>query len=414
LLHGAEFDNKDSALAKGLFMVEIEFSMMVGAPGDADHLLPLLDEFRKQYNIQVNLTDVTWDSGWGEIVKFGIYKRGPDVSTIGTTWIGSLASMQALRPYDDQEIHALGGAEAFFESIWRTGFLQNDPTLWSVPYLGDAMLLYYWKKYLKKAGISDFETAFATDDALAETLGKLQRSGIDYPLAINLKSDSTILHEAAHWVWNAGGDFVSPDGRQVAFTQPPAMQGFRSYFKLRPYISPEFLKIRSTAGPFNTGKAAVHFAGPWLVTSFHQNKEQIEDAPNVVAIPGITFTGGCGLVIWQYTLHPREAFELVRFLATQPVHIPKSLVDHQVPVRREAVHMPLMANDDYHRAYLEAIQRGRAFPTMGLWGAIEDKLRAALGNIWIDLFANPNQDLDACIHKHLDPIAQRLNITLGN
>jgi len=396
-------------------MVEIEFSIMVGSPGGANHLLPLLEEFRKQHGIRVNMTEVPWNNGWAEISKFGIYGHGPDVSCIGTTWIGSLASMHALRPYDDQEIHALGGAEAFFESIWRTGFLQNDPTLWSVPWLGDAMLLYYWEKPLKKAGVSNFEAAFATDEALAETLEKLQRSGFDYPFAINITSNSIILHEAAHWVWNAGGTFVSADGRQVSFNQPPAMQGFRNYFKLRPFISPELLQSAEITGSlFNTGKAAIHFAGPWLVTSFHQNKEQIEDVPNVIAIPGITFTGGCGLVIWEYTLHPNEAFEFVRFLATQPVHVPTSLYDHQVPTRREALHIPLMENDNYHRAYLQAIQRGRAFPTMRLWGAIEDKLRVGLSNIWIDLFANPGQDLDTCIHKHIDPIAARLNMTLGN
>jgi hypothetical protein len=73
-----------------------------------------------------------------------------------------------------------------------------------------------------------------------------------------------------------------------------------------------------------------------------------------------------------------------------------------------------MENDVFHRAYLESMQRGRSFPTMRLWGAVEDKLRVGLSSIWADLFVDPNQDLDACIHKHLDPLAKRLNITLGN
>jgi len=51
---------------------------------------------------------------------------------------------------------------------------------------------------------------------------------------------------------------------------------------------------------------------------------------------------------------------------------------------------------------------------MRLWGAVEDKLRVGLGSIWADLFANPDQDLDTCIHKHLDPLAARFNMTLGN
>jgi multiple sugar transport system substrate-binding protein len=395
-------------------MVEIDFSIMIGSPGGAAHLYPLLEEFEKQQHVHVNMTEIFWDKGWAEVVKFGIYGHGPDVSCIGTTWIGSLAAMQALRPYSEQEIRALGGAESFFESIWRTGFLPKDPNLWSVPWLGDVMLLYYWEKTLKKAGIRDLEAAFATDAALIETLEKLRKSGVQYPLSINIKSDSIILHEAAHWVWNAGGDFISADGKQVAFNQPPALEGFRNYFKLRPFISPDLLSTALTGDLFNTGKAAIHFAGPWLGTSVHQNPDWGEDTPGVIAIPGITFAGGCGFVIWQYTVHPKEAFELVRFLATRPVHSPASLYDHQVPTRLEAVDMPLMENDVFHRAYLQSMQRGRSFPTMRLWGSVEDKLRVTLSNIWADLFADPNQDLDDCLHKHLDPLALRLNIVLGN
>jgi hypothetical protein len=51
---------------------------------------------------------------------------------------------------------------------------------------------------------------------------------------------------------------------------------------------------------------------------------------------------------------------------------------------------------------------------MHLWGAVEDKLRVGLSNIWADLFDNPTQDLDQCIAKHLVPLARRLNMTLGN
>ena len=396
-------------------MIEIGFSVMENNAGDAEQLRPLLEAFEQQYRIRVNLVGIPWTDGWTEIAEFGIYEHGADVSSIGTTWIGSLAAVHALRPFTAQEISALGGAEAFFEPIWRSGFLPNDPTPWAVPWLGDVMLLYYWEKTLKKAGISDFEAAFATDAALVETLERLQKSGVDYPLAMDVKSDTVLLHEAAHWVWNAGGDFISADGRQVAFNQPPAMQGLRNYFKLRPFISPELLGTAYPASLFYPGKAAVHFAGPWLETSA-QNPDWGGETPGVIALPGTTFAGGCSFVIWQYTLYPKEAFELVRFLTTQPVQAPtSSTYRHQVPTRRAAIHVPLVENDVFHRAYvqyLQSMQRGRSFPSIRLWGAVEDKLRAGLSNIWADLFANPNQDLDTCIHKHLDPLAGRLNIAL--
>ena len=111
-------------------MVEIDFSVMEGIPGDADRLLPLLEAFEKQHHIHVNLTGIGWDRGWTEIAKFGIFGHGPDISSIGTTWIGSLASMQTLRPFSDKEVQALGGADAFFKSSWQTGFAAAD---WQTP-----------------------------------------------------------------------------------------------------------------------------------------------------------------------------------------------------------------------------------------------------------------------------------------
>lgn len=395
-------------------MVEIEFSVMEGIPGAADPLLPLLDAFEKQYHIHVNLTGIPWDIGRAEVAKFGIYGQGPDISSIGTTWVGSLAAMRALRPYTPQDIRALGGSDAFFESSWRTGLLPNDPTPWAVPWLADITVIYYWKDALEKAGIQDAQAAFSTEAALVETLEKLHASGYAYPLALTTINTPVILHEAAHWVWSAGGDFISADGRQAIFNEPAAMQGFRDYFSLKRFISPESLGVAPRGDLFDVGKAAVHFGGPFLGNvSRHQHPEW-GDRLGVATVPGITFAGGSSFVIWQYTPHPQEAFELVRFLSYQPTRIPASPHDQGLPTRREAVNMPSAKDDIFHRTYLQSMQISRSFPTIRLWGSMEDKLIVEMSNIWTTLFENPDQDLDICLHKHLDPLAQRLNNTLGN
>ena len=76
--------------------------------------------------------------------------------------------------------------------------------------------------------------------------------------------------------------------------------------------------------------------------------------------------------------------------------------------------MPSIEYDPFHRIYLQALQIGRSFPAIRQWVSIEERLIIEIANIWEELFANPDQDLDACLHKHLDPLAQRLNILLGN
>ena len=397
-------------------MVEIEFTVMEGNTGDAKNLLPLLEAFEKQYYIHVNLTAILWAKGWTEIAKFGIYGNGPDVSSIGTTWIGSLAAMQTLRPFTPQQVRALGGAESFFESSWQTGFLPNDPTVWAIPWLSDVMVLYYWKDALEKAGIQNFEAAFSTDAALVETLEKLQKSGCAYPLAITTSKNNgtVILQEAAHWVWSAGGNFITPDGRQVIFNQPAALQGFKNYFSLWRFISPESQTVTYPGPSFMERKALVHFAGPWLGTIGRPLYPEWGENLGIAQVPGITFSGGSSFVIWQYSSHYHEAFELVRFLSSQPTCIPASPHSHEPPTRRDAIHMPSVEYDPFHRIYLQALQTDRSFPTMRLWGSVEEKLIREISGIWAELFTNPDQDLDTCLHRHLDPLAERLNIVLGN
>ena len=400
-------------------MVEIDFSVMECNPGDADSLRPLMDAFETQYHIHVNLIGINWVRGWTEIAKFGIYGHGPDVSAIGTTWIGSLAAMHALRPITPQQVGTLGGAEAFFESNWKTCFFPDDQTPWAIPWLGDALVYYYWKDALEKAGIKDADAAFASDAALVDTLKKLQKSGSAYPLSVNITKQEIILHEAAHWVWNAGGNLVSDDGQQVIFNQPAAMQGWKNYFGLQPFISPTLLKGETDIAAseyFLRRESAVQVGGPYKTFAEVLETTELKDQPMGVAkMPGFTFTGGTSFVIWQYSRQHQEAFELVRFLSSQPTRIPASPHSYELPTRREAMHrMSSVESNIFHRTYIEAVQTGRSFPTMRLWGSIEEKLIASISKIWEELFDDPDLDLDACLHRHLDPAAARLNVILEN
>jgi multiple sugar transport system substrate-binding protein len=396
-------------------MREIQFSVMEGRPGSAQKLLPLLEAFEHEHHIHVNLMGISWMTGWTDIAKFGIYGSGPDVSCIGSTWLGSLAAMRAVRSFSPQQVQALGGEEAFFKPSWNSVFLPGESTPYAIPWLGDAMAIYYYKDVMKDAGIQDISTAFSTDDDFVGVLDKLQQAGYKHPLALTTTGiNPVILHEAAHWLWGAGGDFIRSDARQTVFTDPAAMRGWRNYFGLRPYISPETLGAEFTGSLFVERKSPIHLGGPGL--GITQRLSNLEWGRNldVASAPGTAFVGGANLVIWNYSSRIEEAFELVRFLSSQSINIPVSPHGTDLPTRREALSQPSVQADNIHLAFLQALQTGRAFPTIRLWGSVEEKLALCVRNIWADLFAYPGQDLDSCLHKHLDPLAHHLNNVLSN
>lgn len=393
-------------------MTEIEFSVMEHNPGDAAALQPLLTAFERQYRIHVRLTAIPWNLGWPEIMKIGLYGHGPDVSEIGSTWIGSLASMNVLRPFAAQEIRALGGAPAFFETSWKTGALLGDETQWAIPWLGDVRVTYYWCEALEKAGVEAPSVALANPATLAATLEKLVANGYAYPLALTGASAALNLHEACSWVWGAGGDFMSADGKQVVFAGAEAMAGWRDFFGLRRFVSPETLEVPAGSDLFFRNKAVVMFSGPWLGVVGLTAHPEWASRVGVTAMPGVPYVGGSCFAIWQHSHYPRECFELIRFLSQQPTRIPASPHAHLLPTRQDVLDSLSAEADPFHQAYLQGLALGRSFPTLRMWGLVEEKLSQDIAGIWRDLFADPALDVETCLNRHLVPLAQRLNVAL--
>ena len=110
-------------------MREINFSVMSNQ-ADVESAIaryePLVKAFEQKTRIHVNVTPIGWQNGWSQLLNFGLYGKGPDVSELGSTWVTSLAALQALRPIAPSEIEELGGGEAFFPPSWQANFLPGD------------------------------------------------------------------------------------------------------------------------------------------------------------------------------------------------------------------------------------------------------------------------------------------------
>ena len=67
-------------------MAELEFSITPAELGDLyDELQMALVEFEARTRIQIRLRPIVSKVALGELTKFAIYKKGPDVSQIGST-----------------------------------------------------------------------------------------------------------------------------------------------------------------------------------------------------------------------------------------------------------------------------------------------------------------------------------------
>ena len=390
---------------------EIELSIMANR---ADNLAPLLKQFEAEEHIAVRPRLLTWDTAWSELVKVALYGDGPDISELGSTWLGDLVSMNALRPFGTEEISALGGPAAYLPSAWQGGQLAGQPEQWAIPWFVGARLVYYRRNLLEAAQV-DPRTAFDSAEQVERTLASLQASGVPVPWTVPTNVTHTTLLNACSWVWSAGGDFVTPDGRAPLFDEPTVNAGLRAYFSLGRYLTPDVRRLGGLE-PDNQfmrhpGTAAT-ISGPWLFcTARNEGHSEMLEHTGLALPCGKPFVGGSHLVIWRHTRQPAAALRLVEFLARPAAQVAYSQSIGLLPARLDALHMEPFASDPLWQQSADGLTAGRTFPVIRLWGLSEDRMTPAMGALWADLRRNPDLDLDESLRRHMDPVWLRLRLS---
>jgi multiple sugar transport system substrate-binding protein len=392
-------------------MSEIEFSVMSTDSPGADALRAALAKFENRTHIRVRLRVLSWNTAWTELVKVSLYRDGPDVSEIGSTWLRDFEGMNSVRPFTPLELRALADPADLIPAAWESASLAQPAQLWAMPWLADTRILYYRRDLLEQAGI-DEQKAFHTTEALEQTLARLQAAGVAVPWVVPTRRTWMALHHVASWVWDYGGHFLSPDGKQCLLNQPEARAALKAYLALSQYLADAGRNLDSVQSQalFGTGQAAVTLSGPWLV-------QQIEPAliakTGLVLPPGVPFVGGSHLVIWKHTRRTQEAVKLIRFLTEFEFQQDYAWRAGMLPVQLKALADSVFPSAAFSEHLTRGLMEGRSFRPAPLWGLVEEKLVTVMVEIWEQVLKSDKPDLDAILDQHLVPLVQHLNWTLG-
>jgi multiple sugar transport system substrate-binding protein len=395
----------------------LELSIMNHGARFVDEARAMLRQFEQDEHIEVKLRVLEWRDAWAELVRAALYNDGPHISEIGNTWLSEFISMNALRPFVGLEVSRLGGAHQFLPSAWQSAMSRGPGGLtvmaWAVPWLADMRLLHYRQDVLEHAGI-EVATAFQTAPALLQTCARLQAAGVTHPIALPSRQSRMTLQNMAGWVWGAGGDFTSPDGKKARFASTEARAGIYAYFDLARYMTAEMRNLdeNQSDAAFLNGQAALTISGPWLHRSPDLSSEVVEQVRQAL-LPGVPYIGGSHLVIWKHTRYVDQALTLIRYINSVDAQARFVQTSGLFPTRLEVLTLEPFHSDPFYQMAGAGLKAGRAFPTFALWGLVETKLTEAFTVIWADILLTPNTDLHAIIDRHLNDAAQRLNSTLS-
>ena len=365
---------------------------------NAQHDVPVLlaPWLARHPGVTVRVTVLDWESGWNKITAAAASRRGPDLLELGTTWMPAVAAMGGLEPLTAAQLAEVDNGAPYYAQLWKTTQVFGQQGVYGLPWYADVRAAFYRTDVFRQAGV-DPAQAFATWDSFHAALKKINGTVVAgkrvAALAYAGKNDWNVVHNLAPWIWNAGGDVLTPDAKHSALNSPQALRAidFYSSLAVEGLVPANALEKDSDIleGAWVGGDYGVIFSGPWLMRRIFEApvgagvRSNFDVAPYPAGPQGhATFFGGSNLAIFKGSRHKAEAWELMKYLGGKASQVQLALLSSMMPARVDAANDPAWTTRHPVYAKLTAIAAdGRAYPPIPAWGPLETVYTKHLGQL---------------------------------
>jgi multiple sugar transport system substrate-binding protein len=258
-------------------------------------------------DITVKVTPIAWDVAHDKLLTAVAGGETPDVSQMGTTWMGEFAKTGALEEVPDSV-----DMDAFFEGARDTAIVDDKP--YGVPWYVETRLLYYRKDIADKAGVTEAPTDWDGLKAMAKALK--EKGGAKYGISLSPNN----WQEFLPFVWQNGGEVANEEGEWTLDTPEvvEALEYYDSFFEegLTADSVPEGFDV--TQG-FIAGTHPMFFSGPWHMGLIEDQggpefAEKWAIAPMPERDSKTSFVGGSDLVVFEDSSNKEAAWKFVEYL----------------------------------------------------------------------------------------------------
>jgi multiple sugar transport system substrate-binding protein len=401
-------------------MTDMNFLVIADTPEDLLPLREVLQPFEQGTATSIQLKRIGWERAWQTLLMEAIEGKGPHISQIGSTWSATMAMLDALRVFSEDEVATIGGKKQFLPAAWDTVKTENRPGIWAIPWSIYTFVLFYRKDLLERAHI-DPEEAFTTPEGMRETFDKLNKKGI-VPWAFpSLRAYADLVHIASSWVRANGGEFMGMDERTPLFANPEASLGLVQFFELFPFIPSTLqnLSVEACQQAFAHGQTATLVGGLEVaddLLSDPNTLQEVRENLRVTTLPGVPWIGGDHRVIWKNARADlqveKSALELVRFLSRKETQVHLFQLQNILPARLDAYPEIKFSLASTAATMGRILQNGRPHPPIRLWRRIEAFLDEMLAGIGRSVLDQPRGQIPEIVRLGLDKYSQKLTTML--
>ena len=313
----------------------------------------------------VKVTAIPWESAHDKISTAIASGDTPDVSLIGTTWMGEFAQANGLEPTPSD----LVSSSDFFEGAWNS--TEVDGTAYGVPWYVETRVLYYRKDLAAKAGWSKPPTSWQELTQFASDLKN--KAGVDMPLYVQ-PGQTGSWQTALPFVWTAGGQMTNNDGSQYTLDNAGMTKGLDYYKSLFDdgFSTTGTLDAGQLESDFSKGDIGAFISGPWetgLVedAGLSTDKFAVAPLPAEQSGMGTSFIGGGDLAVFQDAKNRDGAWKFVQWMTQPDVQSSWYETVKDLPAVTSSWNAGKLASDPMLAVFGKQLEQGESPPTTPTW-----------------------------------------------
>jgi len=328
-----------------------------------------LADFAKAFTTEnpdakVTVTAVPWDAAHQKITGAIAAKQTPDVSMIGTTWMGEFAKTGAL----DATPTDLIDKSAYFPGAWDTTVVGG--TSYAVPWYVETRLIFYRKDLAQQAGVTVPPQTW--DDLKAMAKGLKEKAGAASGLYLQPGGTGS-WQSFLPFAWSNGADVATKDGFKLDSPQvSEALAFYQSFFN-------ENLSVKTDLGvqgqleqSFINGSMAAFISGPWHVGLLTEQggagfSDKIGLAPMPKKKSGTSFIGGSNLAVFKDAKNRDAAWKFVQWLGKPDVQVKWFQTSKDLPAVQQGWKDPALSGDPFLATFGKQLEDAKSPPPMPTW-----------------------------------------------